>query len=100
MYVNEGKCMKARNPTVQNIIETLANMRKQVSIGMSKYGLPSRPDFNNQLGWLATTSLGHTLYSTKTLAINTDNLIFCIYTYMNKLIELGIQATHMFCGNT
>jgi hypothetical protein len=38
MYVNEGKCMKARNPTVLNVIGTLGNMRKQVSIGMSKYG--------------------------------------------------------------
>jgi hypothetical protein len=37
MYVNEGKCMKERNPTVLNVIGTLANMRKQVSIGMSKY---------------------------------------------------------------
>jgi hypothetical protein len=37
MYVNEGKCMKARNPTVLDVIGTLANMRKQVSTGMSIY---------------------------------------------------------------
>jgi hypothetical protein len=73
MYVTEGKCVKARNPTVLNVIT--------ISIGMSKYGcLLDQISTFKWAGWLATTSLGHTLYSTKTLAINTDNLIFCIYT--------------------